>query len=333
MSGRPRFRSRVLLLVALLLTTTVQLPTVVWLCVLTHSPWPAVFAAVVSLPYVIRMGNPWQSAGLVPKLALGWWSACLVFALLLGPVSLAVRLGAPAAGTWGVAGAVALGLGVRAVLGGPRLRQFAVRVAGLPSELDGYRIGQISDVHCGPNTPEHRVSTWVSRLNALDLDLMTVTGDLITHGDAYVEPVARALGGLRAKDGVFACMGNHDYFTEGDQLVGALERAGLQVLRNRGVVVSRGGGRLYVAGVDDTWTSRDDMPRALESLPRACPRCCSRMIRISSPRPTRSAWSSPSRATRTAGSSPCRACAASRWRGSSPAGPWGSTSRAARGCT
>jgi hypothetical protein len=75
--------------------------------------------------------------------------------------------------------------------------------------------------------------------------------------------VARALGGFVARDGVFACMGNHDYFTSAD-LAAALEGSGITVLRNRGVTID---GKLHVAGVDDTWTHRDDLPQALASRP------------------------------------------------------------------
>ena len=45
---------------------------------------------------------------------------------------------------------------------------------------------------------------------------MAVTGDLITAGADYIPAVAACLGQLRAPDGVFGCMGNHDYFTDGE---------------------------------------------------------------------------------------------------------------------
>jgi hypothetical protein len=258
---------------AALLVTAVQLPAVLVLCWLTRTPLPGVFALLVSSPYLRQLQSPWHSTppALSTYLALGWWCACLVFDLLMLPAWLAVRAGAPMGLTWGLAGAIALALGADAVIGRPRLRKRVVRVPGLPAELEGYRIGQISDVHCGPNVPEERVSSWVQRLNSLGLDLVTVTGDLITHGSSHVEAVARALGGLRAKDGAFACMGNHDYFTDGEHVVRALERQGLTVLRNRGVVVKRGAAQLYVAGVDDTWTSRDDLARALRDRPEGAP--------------------------------------------------------------
>ena len=272
MSLRTRLQGR-FHLVAAALVTIVQLPPVLWLCWLTRTPLPVIAAALVSWPYLKQLQSPWTTTPRTPStyLALGWWSACLVFDLLMLPAALAVRAGTPAGATWGLASAVALVLGADAVLNRPRLRRRTVYVAGLPPELDGYRIGQLSDVHCGPHVPEAKVDAWVKRLNRLGLDLVTVTGDLITHGPTHVEAVARALGGLRAKDGAFACMGNHDYFTNGEHLVRELERHGLSVLRNRGVVVERGGARLYVAGVDDTWTSRHDVDRALAARPEGAP--------------------------------------------------------------
>lgn len=272
MSRRTRLRGRFQLLAALLVTV-VQLPTVLVLSWLARTPVPAVFAVLVSSPYLSQLQSPWHSTtpSLSTYLALGWWASCLVFDLLMFPTWLAVQAGMPMGAAWGLAGAIALVLGVDAVLGWPRLRRRVVHVDGLPPELDGYRIGQISDVHCGPHVSEDRVSSWVARLNRLELDLVAITGDLIAHGSSHVEAVARALGGLRAKDGAYACMGNHDYFTDGEYLIQALERRGLTVLRNRGVVVKRGSARLYVAGVDDTWTSRHDVDRALAQRPEGAP--------------------------------------------------------------
>ncbi|RKH57123.1 metallophosphoesterase [Corallococcus llansteffanensis] len=268
----PHFQGR-FRLIATALVTVVQLPPVLWLCVRTRTPLPALVALCLSWPYLRQLESPWQTTPRARSttLALGWWCACLVFDLLMLPAVLAIRAGTPDGATWGLAGAVALVLGSDAVLGWPRLRRRTVRIAGLAPGLDGYRIGQLSDVHCGPQVPEARVAAWVERLNGLDLDLVTVTGDLITRGPSHVEAVARALGGLRAKDGAFVCMGNHDYFTDGEHLVRELERHGLAVLRNRGVVVERDGARLYVAGVDDTWTSRHDLTRALAGRPEGTP--------------------------------------------------------------
>lgn len=263
-----RFRAYVALLVTLF-----QLPAVLWLCARTHSLLPFVAAALLSWPYLRQLQSPWSTDArpLPMYLALGWWASCIVFAFLLPFAWLASLVGAPRQLAFAAAAVVSLAGGLGAIHRRPRLRRRVVRIDGLPAELDGYRVGQISDVHCGPHTPASRVRRWVERLNALDLDLMTVTGDLITHGSSHVRDVAQALGALRARDGVFACMGNHDYFTDGEHLVRELTGCGLTVLRNRGVIVERDGAQLYVAGVDDTWTDRHDVPRALAERPAGVP--------------------------------------------------------------
>ena len=142
-----------------------------------------------------------------------------------------------------------------------------IHIVGLPEAFDGFRVAQISDLHCGPFADGARVASWVAEVNRLAPDLIAVTGDLIARGDKFVPVVAAELGELRARAGVFASMGNHDYFTDGDALAAAVEGAGLTMLRNRGVEVSHGDGRIFVAGVDDTWTRRQDFDRALAKRP------------------------------------------------------------------
>src|SRR6185295_6533892 len=101
-------------------------------------------------------------------------------------------------------------VGARAIRRTPRVIPTRLPFPDLPAAFDGYRIAQISDIHCGTVAPESRVADWVRRVNALQADLVVVTGDLVASGDSHVPAVSRALGGLRAKDGVYACMGNHD---------------------------------------------------------------------------------------------------------------------------
>ena len=147
----------------------------------------------------------------------------------------------------------------------PRVAAQVVEVDGLPAALDGLRIVQLSDLHCGPFVSEERVDDWVERANELDGDLVALTGDFIAWGGRHVKPVARALGKLRARRGVFACMGNHDYFGAGagDRLVAALEVQGIEVLRNRSRALAGG---LVVAGVDDAWSRRADLGSALAGI-------------------------------------------------------------------
>ena len=143
MPRRTHLRGRFQLL-ATFVATIVQLPVVLWLCLGTHTPVPALGAALISFPYLRQLQSPWHSTGPSPStyLALGWWASCLVFDLLMLPATLAIRAGAPMAAAWGVAGIIALALGADAVLGRPRLRRRVVRVEGLSPESVSLMVDQ-----------------------------------------------------------------------------------------------------------------------------------------------------------------------------------------------
>lgn len=142
-------------------------------------------------------------------------------------------------------------------------REIEVPIAGLPEAFDGYRIAHLSDLHVGGFTPRRVFEKWFARANAKKPDLVAVTGDMVTSGTAFHEDIAEVIGQLETKDGVIVAMGNHDYFGEGEPLVGLLRDKGAYVLRNEGLVIERNGQRLLIAGVDDNWSRRDNLEKAL----------------------------------------------------------------------
>lgn len=143
----------------------------------------------------------------------------------------------------------------------------SVAVRGLPAAFEGYRIAHLSDLHIGGFTTQATIDAWVEATNAADVDLVVLTGDFVTNGTAFHEAIATAVGRLRARDGVYASMGNHDYFGEGQPLLGLLADAGVAVLRNAGAILRRGVDHMYLAGIDDTWTRRADLEAALRDRP------------------------------------------------------------------
>jgi predicted MPP superfamily phosphohydrolase len=275
-----RFRRLNYTLIALVLAVGVQIPALVTLGWLTGRFWiPLIIAALTVHPAALTTRNPWEQPYrsrrqiyFVMWPFFAWWTICAVFfvtgtlallAAALTPVTTRVALA--------VGLVVAIAAGLRALSRGARVLRQTICVPGLPPAFAGYQIAQISDVHCGPFTPAERVLRWVRRVNDLSPDLIAVTGDLITSGGDFVEVVSATLGELRAPDGVWGCMGNHDYFTNGDAFAGRLEHHGMRLLRNAGHVIERSGQRLYLAGVDDTWTHRHDLDRALRGRPAGAP--------------------------------------------------------------
>jgi predicted MPP superfamily phosphohydrolase len=150
-------------------------------------------------------------------------------------------------------------------------RHVDIEVRGLDERFDGYTIAQLSDLHIGAFHPLWWGKRWARAANATDADLVVVTGDMVTSGVAFHEDIAELLGELRGKDGVYAIMGNHDYFGEGEPLVSLLGERGVHVLRNQNVVLERDGAKLCLAGIDDTWTRRANLDLALDKRPEGVP--------------------------------------------------------------
>ncbi len=152
-----------------------------------------------------------------------------------------------------------------------RIDRVEVAVKGLDPAFDGYKIAQLSDLHIGALTPKTWGFRWAAAANALQPDMAVVTGDMVTSGTEFHPDIAEIVGKLEAKDGVLVSMGNHDYFGNGEPLISMLEKAGAVVLRNDGLVLERDEAKLFVAAVDDTWTQRADLDRALRDRPEGAP--------------------------------------------------------------
>ena len=151
-----------------------------------------------------------------------------------------------------------------------RIRRMDVVVAHLPPEFEGYRIVQLSDLHVGSFDPKSRALEWVAMSNALEPDLVAVTGDLVTSGRGFYRDVAEALGALRAKDGVFVSMGNHDQWNN-DELSGLVAQHGPTVLRNASRVIRRGAASLSVAGIDGRLGSAPEVTRTVQECASGAP--------------------------------------------------------------
>jgi hypothetical protein len=150
-----------------------------------------------------------------------------------------------------------------------------VDLPGLHDDHRGLRIAHLSDLHIGNGLEGGRLDALVERVNAMDADLVALTGDIFDFDPRHVEDGARRLGGLRARLGVFAVLGNHDHYTGREYVAESLGRLAPDVRLLRGDVVRLPGeAPLYVAGVDDPgadWTARGVVLRELEDLRAGLP--------------------------------------------------------------
>lgn len=136
----------------------------------------------------------------------------------------------------------------------------------LPSEFDGFRILQLTDLHADLHSGF--VSAVRSAIASLEYDLVVVTGDFrtCTFGDhtGATEASIEILKDLRAP--CYATLGNHDFIIK----VPALEAAGIRFLLNESVPISRGDAVLHVVGIDDpNHYKTHDFERALTGVPDA----------------------------------------------------------------
>lgn len=126
-----------------------------------------------------------------------------------------------------------------------------VPIAGLPAALDGFTIAQITDIHVGPTIKSRYVQAIVDRVNALDADMVAVTGDLVDGSVPELAEHIAPLGRLQSRHGTFAVTGNHEYYAGAHAWIRELRRLRLRVLMNEHVVLQHDGGDVVVAGVPD----------------------------------------------------------------------------------
>lgn len=205
--------------------------------------------------------------------ALPLWLVGLALAMIasfVAPATLVPTSGSVAIVAYGL-GLTLAGWGVFVRRRWVRVRTIDVPIRGLPAAFHGYRIAHLSDLHIGALCPREHADRWAETVRALDVDLVALTGDYVTTGNAFHGEIADLASSLKSRDGVIAVMGNHDYFGDGEALVGKLREAGIGVLRNERTAIERGGEQLMIAGVDDTWSRRADVRRALDGHDHGAP--------------------------------------------------------------
>lgn len=160
----------------------------------------------------------------------------------------------------------------------PAVREVTLPIEGLPPALEGFSIVQISDLHVGPTIRRHFVRQVVDAANRLEPDLTVLTGDLVDGRVPDLREHTAPLADLRARHGVLAVTGNHEYYSGAAAWIAEYARLGLKVLINEHVLLEHGGARLVVAGVADYSahhfepSHRSDPQRALHGAPADAPR-------------------------------------------------------------
>ncbi|MBN1807789.1 MAG: metallophosphoesterase [Planctomycetes bacterium] len=132
----------------------------------------------------------------------------------------------------------------------PVIRDYEVRLHGLPADADGMVIAAVADTHVGTIPGKRWLAGRVAQVESLKPDIVLVLGDVV-EGDSRLDrqrDLIPVLGRLSAPLGVWAVTGNHEHYAGMDAAVRLFEEAGFRVLRNEWCEVRPG---LVLAGVDD----------------------------------------------------------------------------------
>lgn len=143
-----------------------------------------------------------------------------------------------------------------------------VSIRDLPEALDGVTIAQLSDLHASSVVRPNHITQTVAVTNQQRPDLIVLTGDYVTDELEFIPIVARAIAALSAPLGIYAVLGNHDYWIGApDRVTAALEDVGVTVLRNTHQQLTVRNSAIWLAGVDDVWEEQADIDAALQGIP------------------------------------------------------------------
>ena len=136
----------------------------------------------------------------------------------------------------------------------------------LSSTFQGYRVVQITDLHADQSfMTTARLQNIVATVNQLQADIIVITGDFVTDYLPGLETTLAVLSKLRARDGVFGVLGNHDHPAGVEWIRSCLRLGNVQELNNTVHTIQRGNQQLHFVGMDDLWPSNEGTPAPVQS--------------------------------------------------------------------
>ncbi len=152
------------------------------------------------------------------------------------------------------------------------IHQASIALSSWPAELHGMRIAAISDLHAGaPYISQEKLRHLVELTNAQQPDLVLLAGDFVIQrvlGGKFMEPAAMAaeLKHLKARQGIFATLGNHDWWYNAGRVRVALEEAGIRVLDNQAIKIEQNGKPFWLVGFADEWEGNPNITETLKQV-------------------------------------------------------------------
>lgn len=203
------------------------------------------------------------------------WDIYLAGNWLLAKAGIPVPAGLPTGAIRAGMAVLALGLGIWGTWQSvrvPEVRSVTVAIPDLPEGLKGTTLVQLTDLHIGPILKKDWLEQVVSKTNALEPDLILLTGDYIDGLAGEIGHELAPLADLKAKYGVFAVTGNHEYYWNMPEWRAVIEGMNIRMLENSHARIAINGETLVVAGIPDLAAERfglpgPDLDKALDGAP------------------------------------------------------------------
>ncbi len=248
-----------------------------------HVSYRVIFFAAFGLWALLFVGLFWGHhrtgalAAILELLGMNWLGILLLAFTFLLAADLLTGFGflfrriAPTMRGWavliaGILAVVAMVQGLRS----PVVESYEVNLKDLPADMDGTVIVGLSDTHLGSRVGKGWLSKLVSKVNALNPDMVVLLGDILEGHEVSHQGLIPIFRRLSAPLGVWAVPGNHESYGNYGAAIRMMEQAGLGILVNRWKDIRPG---FIVAGVEDLTTARrrgikgDQVERALQGRP------------------------------------------------------------------
>ena len=153
------------------------------------------------------------------------------------------------------------------------IHEKTIAMSAWPNSLNGLKIAALSDLHAGsPFIDEDKLRLVVERTNALKPDVIVLLGDYMVRDSWHStqmspEKIAEALSNLKAPLGVYAVLGNHDWWFDRVKVQTAFESRGIRVVDNDVVRLEKNGAAFWVVGIADAWSLTDDISGTAARIP------------------------------------------------------------------
>lgn len=152
-----------------------------------------------------------------------------------------------------------------------KVNRINIALQNLPQSFNNFKIVQISDIHAGSFHSDEPMWKAVESINALNADLVVITGDFVNYKHQEYDLIADAISNIRSRNGVFGCLGNHDHFmkaSDTNMLIKKIENSNVKLLDNSNITLQNGRDKLQIAGIDNTGYGQvfGDVRKALSNL-------------------------------------------------------------------